>query len=91
MQDPLGMGMDHHARHNGMHARANQAFGALHLHHAHAAGAVRVHILEVTERWNLDAGTLAGIENADSSFHGDGFPIDGTADHLLIHCSPPEF
>ena len=77
---------DFHAFVHGEHAGGDEASRALDLHHADAAGADLVDVLEEAERRDLDPGLAAGSQNGAARFDGIISAVDFDIDfsHLTV-------
>ena len=83
LTDPGGVGVDHDALgHLGV-AGGHQALFPLHLHHADAAGADLVDVLQVAQGGNIQAHGTGGLQNGGALRHGDGSVVDGQRYHLI--------
>ena len=81
----LGVGVDLHALADRVHAGGHQAFGPLHLHHADAAGADLVDVLQETQRRDIEARGAGRLQHRGALGNGDGDVVDAQRYHLFVH------
>ncbi len=89
LADLLGVGKDLHALADRVDAGGHQAPGPLDLHHADAAGADLVDVLEIAEGGDVDAGGPGGLQHRGALGHRDRDAVDLKIDHFLFPCCPP--
>ena len=82
---PAGVGIDLHALAHGVDAGGHQALGPLDLHHADAAGADLVDVLEEAQGGDVEARRAGGLQHCGALGNGDGDVVDRQIYHFLFH------
>ena len=82
---PLRVGVDLHPLGHGVDAGGHQALGSLHLHHADAAGADLVDVLQETQRRDVEARGAGRLQHRGALGNGDGDVVDAQRYHLFVH------
>ena len=80
-----GVGTYHHALAHRVDAGGHQAPGALHLHHADAAGTDLVDVLQKAQGGDLDTCIPCGLQHRGPGRDGDRDVVDCQVDHFLFH------
>ena len=83
LTDPGRVGVDHHAVPDHVVAGGDETGLALHLHHADAAGADLVDVLQVAQGGDVDAGLPGRLQNGVIGRYRDGFVVDGQRYHFV--------
>ena len=78
-----GVRLDDHALGYGHHAGRRQRTRA-DVHHAHAAGADLVDVLEPAEGRDLDTGSMRRLENGGAFLHGNRHTVDSQMNHCHV-------
>ncbi len=90
LRDPRGIGAHHHGLDHGGLAGGHQLRCALHLHHAHAAGAHIAHVFQVAQGGNGNARFPGRLHDGGARGHGHGAAVDDQVRHTgcdpLPHC-----
>ena len=84
LTDTGRVGVDHHALPHHVVAGGDQALLAVHLHHADAAGADLVDVVQIAESGDLDPVGAGRLQNGGAVGHGDGFVVDGQRYHFVL-------
>ena len=84
---PLGVGLDLHALAHRVDAGGHQAPGPLDLHHADAAGADLVDVLEEAQGGDVDARGTGGLQHCGTLGNGDGDVVDRQMLPFSVPCS----
>ena len=82
LPDLGGVGVDGHALYHAGVAGGHQPVGALHLHHAHAAGADLVDVLQVAQVGDGDAHLGGGLHDGGAVLHRQGLAVDRDVYHF---------
>ena len=85
---PLGVGVHLHALADRVDAGGHQALGPLHLHHADAAGADLVDVLEKAQGRDVEARGAGRLQHRGPGGNGDGDVVDAQRYHLLSMSVP---
>ena len=83
----LGVGVDDHALAHPGGAGMLKGAGALHLHHAHAAGGVGIQFFQKAQGRDVDAVCPRGLQDRASGGHGQGLAVDRKIDVCHAHAS----